>query len=634
MATKANFFSDNEDILFHIEKRIDFNELFNALSAEAREVSGCAGGDEYRKMIQSMLESVGEVCGSDLAPESPQVEREEILLKSGEVILPKTVRRSVAKLIEIGCASLGIQVHFGGAGIPFLPETIAHEMIMRACPSTGLNLVWYSSIAHVLEQYADQSIKDEVIPKIAQGEWSGSMALTEPDAGSDLGALRTYGVLQPDGSWRLFGSKRFISNGASQVCLVLAMNGKGAKGLHNLNLYLCLREEAGQKNYKVTKIEEKIGLHGSATCELQFDGARARLIGKPNEGFQQMLKLMNDARIAVGFQGLGNMEAIVRMTKEYCLTRTSWGKPLAAHEMVAEKLLDMEVDLKAARSLCYKASFYQSMMYLWDDQLKVCQTQPDKVGQEFDPQVTQAKLEKARARVRRWTPLIKWYVAEKTVDMARMGLQLHGGYGFTKEYRCEFWLRESLILPLYEGTSQIQALMCIKDALKEIIRSPRRFFEGAFGLKVQAFGRGDNLQKKLLRARQVEKSALLAVLLKIIKLNLKSSLTELKPTDLIKIVRSRGKDLLKMENVGPALLHAERVCEIQALVELGAALVEDAVVESSRRFEAERFLERHYPRLLMLKSEIERDDRQVQSYIESLVIAKADVRAMPLQMSS
>ncbi len=634
MNIKENFFSDNKDIQFHLAKTIDFNEMFKALSHEAREECGCSGGDEYRTMVQAILESVGEVCGSELAPLSSQVEQEDIQLKSGEVILPPTVERNVSKLLELGCASLGIQPRFGGSGIPFLPETMAHEMITRACPSTGLNIVWYSSIAHVLDQFADEAIKTEVIPKIAQGEWSGSMALTEPDAGSDLGALRTYGVPQADGTWRLYGSKRFISNGASQVCLVLAMNAKGAKGLNNLNLYLCLREVEGQKNYKVTKIEDKVALHGSATCELQFDGAKARLVGKPNQGFQQMLKLMNDARIAVGFQGLGNMEAILRMTKDYCLSRQSWGKPVAAHELVAEKLLDMEVDLKAARSLCYRASYDQSMIYLWEDQLKQIKSQGENGSPDLDPTMIETKLAKARSRVRRWTPLIKWYVAERTVDMARMGLQLHGGYGFTKEYRCEFWLRESLILPLYEGTSQIQALMCIKDALKDIIRHPRKFFEGTFGLKVQSLSLGDSLQKKLLRARQVEKSALLAILLKIIKVNLKSSLADVKPTDLVKIVRVLGKDLVKMENVGPALLHAERICEIKSLVELGAALVKDTKKDESRRFEAERFLERHYPRLQMLKSEIEGDDRQVFSYIEGLLTLKSEDKSIPLKKIS
>src|SRR5690606_18265465 len=126
---------------------------------------------------------------------------------------------------------------------------------------------------------------------------------------------------------------------------------KGAVGLNNLNLFLCLRKVDGRDNFKVTKIEEKVGLHGSATCELAFDGSDAVLLGEDGKGFQHMLVLMNDARIATGLQGVGQMEAIWRLAMDFASQRKSWGKPIAQHELIAEKLLDMEVELKASRSL-------------------------------------------------------------------------------------------------------------------------------------------------------------------------------------------------------------------------------------------------------------------------------------------
>ena len=609
----TNFYLDNDDIKFHLTKRLDLNEIYQSLSPESQEASGCANGEEYWQLIDSMLESVGKFCAQEIAPKAVLVEKESISLVNGNVVLPPTVLANVRKLIELGCANLGVNPRFGGVGIPFVLETVAHEIIMRSCPSTGLNVVWYSSIAHVLDHYANEEIKERIIPRIASGEWSGSMALTEPDAGSDLGNLRTYGVKQDDGTWRLYGTKRFISNGASEVCLVLAMNGKGAKGLGNLNLFLCLHHEDGGDNYSVSKIEEKIGLHGSATCELQFDGSKAFLIGQPNQGFHHMLKLMNDARIAVGFQGLGHMEAIVRMTKQYCVERQSWGKSLIQHEMIAEKILDMETDLKASRSLCYQASFLHSMSYLDDARLNREKDLDEKTRKKLG-----LRRNEARAKVRLWTPLIKWYVAERCVTMAREALQLHGGYGFTKEYRPEFWLRESLILPLYEGTSQIQALMCIKDTLKEVIQHPRRFFEDTLALKVQTLGTTNSLRKQLVKARQIERKAIVAVLLKIAKTNLKLSLAEVKPGELLKMVRALSQDFVKMENVSAALLHAERICEIRALVELAAVLVEDAEVEPTRKPVAQRFLHRQLPRIQMLATEIDGDDASVWGYIKSM----------------
>lgn len=603
MQRKDNFFSDNADILFHLTKRIDFEALFQGMTVDEREATGAATADEYRDVTMSVLATMGEVCGSVLAPNAAQVEAEPIHLQDGDVVLPPTLVSNVAKLVELGCAGLGMKPKWGGLGVPFLLEVCTNELIMRACPSTGLNICWFSAVGHIIEKFGNDAIKEMALPKITAGEWSGSMALTEPDAGSDLGALRSYGEVQEDGSYKLYGTKRFITNGNSQVALVLAMNEKGAKGLNNLNLYLCLRKlDDGTHNFRVTKIEEKLGLHGSATCELTFDGAHALLLGEPNKGFQHMLHLMNDARIAVAFQGVGYMEAIYRMASDFASLRQTWGKPIAKHEMIAEKLLDMEVEVKAMRSLCYQAGFNQSMLVLGERRLKT-ETMSDDDRQKLEKDVA-----KARKRVRRWTPLLKWYVAEKCVTMARDNLQIHGGYGFTKEYRAEWWVRESLILPLYEGTSQIQALMCVKDTLKDVIRQPRQFIEGALGLKVQTLRANDPLRKKLYRAKQLEKRAVISLLLRLLKGNVRATVSDAKSQDLLRMIKILSRDLIKMQDVGLALLHAERLCEIKSIIALSECLVWDAETDESRRYVAERYLNRTWSRLNMLKADIEMDD--------------------------
>jgi alkylation response protein AidB-like acyl-CoA dehydrogenase len=604
MQRKDNFFSDNEDIAFQLKRRMDFEALFSGLTREEREATNCQTAEEFKGMILTVLETLGEICGSVLAPNAVQVEKEDLVLKDGEVILPPTLSENMRALLDFGCSTLGASTEYGGLATPFLFEMAANEMIMRACPSTGLNIVWYSGVGHIIEKFGSQAIKERIMPKIVSGEWSGCMALTEPDAGSDLGNLRTYAEAQPDGSVKLYGSKRFISNGCGQIALVLAMREKGATGLGNINLYLCLRKgEDGSDNYRVTKLEEKVALHGSATCELAFDGSRAVLLGEDGKGFQHMLHLMNDARIAVGFQGLGLMEAVWRMAADYASQRKSWGKPIAQHELIAEKLLDMEVEVRAVRSLCYQAGLSQSLMYQGERALKANKQWSDEERAAFDK-----RLSKHRKRVRRWTPLIKWYVGERAPEVARTGLNIHGGYGFTKEYRAEWWMRESLILALYEGTSQIQALMCVKDTLKSVIRRPTQFIETALGLKVQKLRTKDPLKKRLYEAKQLEAGAVIAILLKLLKANVRATISEVKPSDLLRMVKLLARELVKMQNVGPALLHAERLTQMKSIIALGECLYWDGEVEPSRRWMAERWLAKALPRLEALKKEIEYDD--------------------------
>ena len=332
-------------------------------------------------------------------------------------MVPEKLEENCTILKEFGIAALGVGPRYGGMGAPFIFEALAAELVNRACPSTMLNMGWYGSIAHIIDSFASEEIKEECISKIAEGLWSGNMALTEPDAGSDLGSLRTYGVKQEDGTWKLYGTKRFISNGTSQISLVLAKNEKGSEGLSALSLFLCPREYLGEENIKVLKLEDKLGLHGSATAELAYDGATAWLLGKEGEGFQYMLRLMNYACIGVGFQGLGLMEATFNIAKDYANERVSWGKPLAKHELIAEQLLDLEVELIATRSLCYQAAFNISMMYLGERTLKKTYMNPP------ERQLLEKRLASYKQKVRKWTPLIKYWVGERSIVHARQCMQ-------------------------------------------------------------------------------------------------------------------------------------------------------------------------------------------------------------------
>ena len=604
--SNQNFFSDNTEIQFYLKKRIDWQDLFDWLSDEEKEAIGASNPQEYLNSWMEVLDILGGMCGGPIAANAKAVDRSKYQWVSGKELVPEALQKNCEMLREFGLAGLGVAPKYGGMGAPFIFEAIAAELVNRACPSTMLNMGWYGSIAHILDSFASEEIKEEYIGKIADGVWSGNMALTEPDTGSDLGALRTYGVKQEDGTWKLYGTKRFISNGTSQISLVLAKNEKGSEGLSALSLFLCPREYQGVENIKVLKLEEKLGLHGSATAELAYEGATAWILGKEGEGFQYMLRLMNYARIGVGFQGLGLMEATFDLAKTYADQRMSWGKPLARHELIAEQLLDLEVELIATRSLCYQAAFNISMMYLGERVLKKSYVDPVK------KQFLEKKIATYKQKVRKWTPLIKYWVGERSQVHARQCMQILGAYGYTTEYKAEWWIRESLIYSVYEGTSQIQALMCMKDTLKEVVRNPRQFIETVLGLKLKGLTSASHLKSKLYKIKQASHGAVLSLLAKLLKSNVKETISTITDKEISHLIKLLSADLINLENIGPALLHAERICEIKCLEALSESLVLDAEEDEKRAWVAERFMYTSLHRINHLKARIEQDDEIIQ----------------------
>jgi alkylation response protein AidB-like acyl-CoA dehydrogenase len=601
MQKKSNYYSDNSDLEFQFEKRVDWDTLFLLTSDNDKETMHVSSATEYKELFVDLMKQIGEVAGTSIAANQIKVSKQDLLLKSGEVEIPPAMAENIKILMDLGVSTIGISGRYDGLPSPVAVELPLVEMLYRACPSTYLNVTWFSPIARMIDAFGSEDQKKRVIPRLASGEWSGNMALTEPDTGSDLGAIKTFGELQSDGYWKLFGTKRFITNGNGQVSLVLGKGKKGATGLHALNLYLCFRKnENGQHNYEITKLEEKTGLHGSATCELKFEGSSAELIGEEGHGFQYMLHLMNEARVAVAFQGIGVMEEVLRLTKSYTELRKTWGRPIAQHEMIVEKLLDMEVALKAARSISFQAGNANSICELATKKLNDDKSLTEEQRAHIkDLQTTNLR------RVRRLTPLVKYFAGEQAVMNARMCLQLHGGYGFTTEYLAEWWLRESLIIPVYEGTTQIQALMCLKDTLKDVIRRPTLFIESALGLHLAKISERDHLRRKLARLKQEFNGALVSIIVQLVKVNVRSNMINISPLRFRKMIRTISKDLVKFENLRPALLNAERITEMKIAVCVAQSLMADVKVDSTRNWLAERWLNKALPRVIMLRAEIE-----------------------------
>lgn len=624
MQIKKNFYSDTPDIEFFLTKRCDFKKLFDLLSPEVKEVMGANTPEEYRAAWLDILATFGEMAGTTLAANRKAIEHEPLKLnENGDVDLGPILQSNVDMLKEFGVGGVSLDPKYGGMGAPFFIESACNEILSRTCPNTLSNVAWYSLTAQMIDLLGTDKERNMIIPKAARSELSGNMALTEPDAGSDLGNFRTYGDLQPDGSWKLFGSKRFITNGCGDYSLVLAKNAKGAKGLENLSLYLCFRKnENGTVNYRVTRLEEKLGLHASPTCQLEFDGSDAILLGENGSGFRYMLKLMNEARLGVSFQGVGYMNAIYKAAKDYAGQRQSWGKPIEQHEMIAEQLLDMEVELAGLRSLSYQGAYYHSLIKAGESYLKnnpnLSSEQRETINQD---------LSLYQKRLRRWTPLLKWWAGEKSIAHARTGMMIHGGYGYTTEYSAEYWVRHSIVLATYEGTSQIQGLMALKDTMKEVVSSPQKYFELLFGTKVRTLAEADPLKRKILKMRQIYHSAIFTIMKKLFTANVRSSLSGSDSKNFITIIKTVKRDFGKFENLRYAFLFAERLCEIKAWNCMAESLYLDSIADPSRGWITERFVNKGLNRLNFLKSEMETDDPIINSRLDDYEKPKTKPKA-------
>ena len=605
MAQSSHFFKDNPDILLNIKADEKFKSLYALLSDEEKEGMGVTSEAEYEQMWLEMLEAVGDFAGGQLSANALKVDKEDLKLEDGRVINPPSISENIKTYLELGMHTLVLPQEYDGMGAPFLMEFISNEMIARACPSTLLAITWYGPVANMIDKFASKELRDRFIPQLASGEISGSMALTEPDAGSDLAAMRSYGEEQADGSWKLYGSKQFISNGGGGLSLVITQNKKGAKGLNTINLFVVPQYLDGKPNYTVAKIEEKPGLHGSATCALQFDGSTGWLVGKDGAGFKYMLHLMNEARIAVGFQALGLMEAAERLARQYANDRESWGKPIARHEQICEKLLNMNMEKKVFRSLCYRAGQIASMVDLLEKRVV-----DGALGEERLDEL-KAQLKSHNRQLREWTPLIKWWAGERSYQIARDAVQIHGGYGFTKEYEAERWVRESLIISIYEGTSEIQALMCIKDTLKDVMKNPRRFTESFLSTRMKALTELDPVRRKYFKMKSTYQNGLVSLVLKMVKDNIKTKVNVEKASDLLTVFASLKDAASGFDNISPAYLHAGRICEMKAIVALAKNALESASEDEEHKNIAARFIHQYYPVMLKNKAAIDWDDEEV-----------------------
>ncbi len=455
----ANFFLDNEDIQF-LFNHIDLAELAtiqeDGFANAGADPSGYApidaadAIDNYRRT----LEIIGEVAAEVIAPNAETVDHEgNTLNEDGTVTLHPLVQENLDRLTQADMMGFTLPRQYGGLNCPSLIYTMATEMISRADTSL-MNMFGLQGIAETIYAFANDEIKDETLPRFSRGEVTGAMVLTEPDAGSDLQAIRLRATQDEQGNWYLNGVKRFITNGCGEILLVLARSEPEISDGRGLSLFIAERSE----RVKIRHLENKLGIHGSPTCEMVFDNMPCRLIGERQRGLiTYVMSLMNGARVGIAAQSLGVAEAAYRLARTYAHTRCQFGGPIERLPAVADLVTEMKINLEAARALTYETA-------------RVC----DHENNNFRVLELRGNLDKEDEKRRKQlsrslkrmngmlTPMSKYYCSEMSNRAAYDAIQVLGGSGYMKDYAAERYARDARITTIYEGTSQLQVVAGVR----------------------------------------------------------------------------------------------------------------------------------------------------------------------------
>ena len=386
-------------------------------------------------LIDQVLEEGAKFCEEVLAPLN-KVGDEHGCKRAddGAVTTPPGFKEAYAQLVEAGWPSLTSDPAYGGQGLPHLVGLAWSEMVASANMAFGM----YPGLSHgayeAIHQHGSDEQKQTYLPKLVTGEWTGTMNLTEPHCGTDLGLLRTKAIPQADGSYRITGQKIFISAGehdlASNIIhLVLARIEGAPAGSKGISMFIVpkFRDEDGSRNaVRCIGLEEKMGIHASPTCTMAFEGAEGWLIGEENRGLAAMFTMMNAARLNVGMQGVAVAEAAYQKAHAYAQERKQGGALIIEHPDVRRMLTLMKAKIQAGRALCYATA--------------IAADGGDKAREDL------------------LTPLAKAWCTELGVEAASLGVQVHGGMGFVEEGGAAQFYRDARIAPIYEGTNGIQAM--------------------------------------------------------------------------------------------------------------------------------------------------------------------------------
>ena len=452
----ANFFLDNKDLQFHLQHPLmrkivalkernytlkDHHELAPQNFEDAM--------DNYRRV----LEIAGEVCGEVIAPNAEGVDHEGPRVENDHVVYAEGTARNIEAITKAGLSGMTLPYEYDGLNFPLVCFVMANEMVARA--DAGFENIWgLQDCAETLNEFASEELKQKYLPWVSAGA-TCAMDLTEPDAGSDLGAVMLKATWSEERqTWLLNGVKRFITNGDGDISLVLARTEEGTTDARGLSMLVYDKRDGG---VKVRRIENKMGIKGSPTCELVFTNAPAQLVGDRKMGLiKYVMSLMNAARLGIGAQSVGTCEAAYREALKYAHEREQFGKPIVKFAAVAEMLSNMKAKLQGARALLYETTRF---VEIYKQYTHISHERPLE-GAERQEMKFYNRLADG------FTPLVKLFSSEYANQLAYDAIQIHGGSGFMKDYPCERLYRDARIMNIYEGTSQLQVVAAINAVTK------------------------------------------------------------------------------------------------------------------------------------------------------------------------
>jgi alkylation response protein AidB-like acyl-CoA dehydrogenase len=450
----GNFYKDNKDI----ENVIDFLDLSEVAALLEEDFKYAEEYDFAPKDAEEAIDNYkraislcGEIMADRIAPLAEETDRVgNTLNEDGSVTRAPGMAKAIELFGKTGLMGVTIPYYLDGLNMPCTVLTACNDIVSRG--DAGLmNLFGLQGIAETINSFADEEIKKEYVPRLVSGEWTGAMVLTEPDAGSDLQSVKTTATLDENGVWRVNGVKRFITNGCGEVLLVLARTEPEFSDGRGLS---CLLVEKGPW-VKVRRLENKLGIHGSPTCEMVFTDAPAKLIGLRKRGLiTYVMALMNGARMGIAAQGTGIGEAAYRAARDYAASRKQFGVTIDTFPALRELMSTMSVELQASRLLTYYSAKNVDLETGLTKKFEALKGTPE-------AQNVRTRLKKVAAFNKMLTPMAKYYGSEMSMRNAQGAIAVLGGSGFMKDYPCERYLRDSRITTIYEGTSQLQVVAAI-----------------------------------------------------------------------------------------------------------------------------------------------------------------------------
>ena len=447
----ANFYTDNKALQYHLrhplmkeivalrERNYTQSEKFDYAPLDFEDAM-----DSYERV----LEVIGEICGDIIAPNAKDVDLEGPHHENGRVRYAKGTEDNLKALNQAGLMGITLPRQYGGLNMSSIPYIMAADMVSRA--DAGFVNVWgLQDCAETINEFANEDQKERFLPRTCQGE-TLAMDLTEPDAGSDLQSVMLKATQDEDGTWRLNGVKRFITNGDGDISLVLARSEEGTRDGRGLSMFIYDKRDGGMT---VRRIEDKMGIHGSPTCELVFKNAKAELCGDRKLGLiKYVMSLMNGARLGIAAQSVGVSESAYQEAIAYARSREQFGKAIINFPAVSEMIANIKAKLDASRTLLYECTRFVDMY-----------KSLEAISRERTLTPEERKTMKAYNRLAdAFTPLAKGMTSEFCNQNAYDCVQIHGGSGFMRDYACERIYRDARITSIYEGTTQLQVVAAIR----------------------------------------------------------------------------------------------------------------------------------------------------------------------------